>query len=215
MPCLGENFAYTKSAGISGSSFQAAPLAGSVAVAVSIVVVVPVAVVVIVALVMAATVVVVVVTSPIVAVVMPSVAMSIVSIGVTAVPAVVRPWVGTTGPVTAIVGSSIRPGEAMRSPSMGIAPIGPGADAEKDSVIEVARPIESRRGAGVGRKLVIAVRTDGRSADLNAEGNLGIGLRRERKKRKRQGRAKEREGSAPEEGFSFRDHIRKDTVLRQ
>ena len=98
---------------------------------------------------------------------------------------------------------------------MGIAPIGPGADAEKDSVIEVARSVESRRCAGVRRKLVISVGADGRGADLDIEGNLGIGLGRERKKRNRQGRAKEREGSAPEEGFSFRDHIRKDTVLLQ
>jgi hypothetical protein len=180
----------------------------------AMVVVIAVAVAVIVVFVMAS-IVAIIMTVLTLAVVMPIIVASVVSIGVAAVPAVVRPWVWTTSPVTAIVGSSIGSDEAMRAPSMGIAPIGPGADAEKDSVIEVARSVESRRCAGVRRKLVIAVGADGRSADLDIKRNLGIGLGRERKKRKRQGRAKEREGSAPEEGFSFWDHIRKDTVLLQ
>jgi hypothetical protein len=145
------------------------------------------------------------------AVMMPVIVTDVVSISASVVPAVVRPRVRATDPVTAIVGAAIGPDETVVSPSVGVAPIGPGADAEEDSVIEVTRPVESRRGAGVRRELVIAVGADGRCADLDAEGDLGIGLGRESKNRKRQGRAEKREESAPEEGFSFRNLAFKDT----
>jgi hypothetical protein len=146
------------------------------------------------------------------AVVIPIIVADIVPIGATVVPAVVRARVRAADPVSTVVPSSIGTDEAMSSPAVGVAPIGPGADAEEDSVIEVTRSVEVGRGARVRRELVITVGADGRCADLDAERNLGIGLGRESKKRKRQGRAEKREGSAPEEGFSFRNHIQKDTV---
>lgn len=160
MPCF-----WNKSSLI-GSSFQAAPLPGLVVMAV--VVVVRMAVAIVVVFVMAAVVpngvaVVVVIVVPRGGVV------GIVPVGVAVVPAVIRARVPTMKPVSVVIPSSTGAYKAMMSPAVGIAPIGPRADAEKDSVIEVARSIEARRGAGVRRKLVIAVGADGRSADLHAE----------------------------------------------
>jgi hypothetical protein len=179
-------------------------------VAMSVVVMVGVAMAIVVALVMAASVAVIMAVLTL-AVVMSIVVADVVPVGTAMVPAVVRPRVRATNPVSAVVSSSAGAYEAMGSPAVGVAPVGPGADAEEDSVIEVARSIEARRGAGVRSKLVISVGADGLGADLDTEGNLGIGLGRESKKRKRQGRAEKREGSAPEEGFSFRNHTFKDT----
>ena len=177
-----------------------------VAMAVAVIVVVRVAVTVVVADVMAASVAIIMAVLTL-AVVIPIIVVAVVSIRAAVVPAVVRPRVRTTNPVSVVITSSIGPDEAMGAPAVGIAPIGPRADSEKDSVIEITRAVKVRRGAGVRRKLIVAVGANGRSADLDAEGNLGISLGRKRKKRKRQGRAKEREGSAPEKGFSFRNHI--------
>ena len=181
----------------------------AVSIAVAVIVVVIVAAAIVVALVVASSAVVIVLALP---VMMAIIVADIIPVGVAVVPAVVRPRVGTTDPVSTVIPSSTGMYEAMGSPAVGIAPIGPGADAEEDSVIEVTRTVEVRRGAGVRRKLVIAVGADGRCADLDAERNLGIGLGREGKKRKRQGRAEKRESSAPEEGFSCRNHIQKNTV---
>jgi len=40
--------------------------------------------------------------------------------------------------------------EAMSAPAVAIAPAGPGAHAQEDAVVEVARPVKSIGGAGVG-----------------------------------------------------------------
>ena len=209
------------------SSFHVAPRFGLVAMAVAVtvtvaiamavivvkmaavIVVVGVAPVIVMALVMAPSAIVVMLALP---VMMAIIVADIIPVGVAVVPAVVRPRVGTTDPVSTVIPSSTGMYEAMGSPAVGVAPIGPGANTEEDSVIEVTRPVEAWRSAGVRRKLVIAVGADGRCADLDAERNLGIGLGREGKKRKRQGRAEKRESSAPEEGFSCRNHIQKNTV---
>ena len=180
----------------------------AVAIAVAVVVMVRVAPAIVVVFVVASSAVVIVLA---LAVVIPIIVADIVPIGAAAVPAVVRTRVRAADPVSTVVGAAIGPDKTMVSPSVGVAPIGPGADAEEDSVIEVTRSVEVGRGARVRRELVITVGADGRCADLDAEGDLGIGLGRESKKRKRQGRAEKREGPAPEEGFSFRNHAFKDT----
>ena len=206
-----------------GSSFRAAPRLGLVAMTVAVavamavivvkmaaavIVVVGVAPVIVMALVMAPSAIVVMLA---LTVMISIIVTDVVSIGAAAVPAVVRARVRMADPITAIVVAAIGPYEAMGSPAVGVAPIGPGADAEEDAVVEVTWPVESRRCAGVRSKFIVAVGADGRCADLDAERNLGIGLGRESKKRKRQGRAEKRESSAPEEGFSFSNHAFKDT----
>jgi len=64
-------------------------------------------------------------------IVMIAVTMAVVSVGMAArmVPAMVRPHVRVMAPVAAVVPSSVGTIEAMVSPAMGVAPVGPGADA--------------------------------------------------------------------------------------
>src|SRR6185437_268909 len=113
-----------------------------------------------------------------VAIVMVAIMMGVVSVGMTAgmVPAMVRPQVRVMAPVSGVIAASAGAIETMGTPPMSIAPVGPRAHAEEDSVIEVAGAIEAGGGAGVRGVLVIPVRADRRSADLNAEGDLGLGL---------------------------------------
>ena len=72
--------------------------------------------------------------------------------------------------VTAEVASAAVAGEAMISPAVAITPVGPWAHAQKDAVIEVARPIITIGRAGIGRIAVIAIGTDWLNPDANSNG---------------------------------------------
>gem|GEM_PF-3853469 len=76
-------------------------------------------------------------------------------------------------PAIAHVSPSAAMDETMVSPAVAIAPLVPRADAEEDSVIEVARSVESDGSAGVGRIVVVAVGTDRRRAS-DANDNLRL-----------------------------------------
>ncbi len=65
--------------------------------------------------------------------------------------------------------------EAMAAPAVVIAPTGPWAHAQKDSVIEVARPVITTWCAGIRRIVVVAIRTYRRGAYVDR--NLGAGRR--------------------------------------
>jgi hypothetical protein len=70
--------------------------------------------------------------------------------------------VAVSAVTAADVMSSTSADETMAAPTVAIAPVGPGAYAQKDAVIEVARPIETVGRAGIGWVFVIAVGTDRR-----------------------------------------------------
>jgi hypothetical protein len=74
---------------------------------------------------------------------------------------------------TVDVTSSTRVDEAMTAPAVSVAPVGPWTYAQKDPVIEIARPVEADRRTGVGWIFVVAVTTNRRrTADTNHD--LGI-----------------------------------------
>jgi len=112
--------------------------------------------------------------TPIMMFVVSPVVVSVVPIGAAVVPAMVKTWVRMVTPVARVISAATGADEAVVSPAVRVSPVGPGADTQEDSVIEVAGAIESRRGAWVGRIVVIAVGANGRGADLNAEGNLRV-----------------------------------------
>jgi len=58
------------------------------------------------------------------------------------------------------ISSAATAGKAMFAPPVAIAPVRPGTDAQKDAAIEITRPIEAVRSAGIGRVVVITVRAD-------------------------------------------------------
>jgi hypothetical protein len=60
--------------------------------------------------------------------------------------------------------SSTRAAEAIGSPAVGIAPVKPWADAEKDAIIEVSRTVKPIRSAGVGGVVIVAILADGGGA---------------------------------------------------
>ena len=64
----------------------------------------------------------------------------------------------------------------MVTPTVVIAPVPPGTDAQEDAVIEVAGAIEADRSAGVGCVIVITVGADRRrSADVDGDLRVGLG----------------------------------------
>jgi hypothetical protein len=63
----------------------------------------------------------------------------------------------------------------MATPAVAIAPVPPGADAQKDSVIEIARTVEANRGTGVGGVVVITVGAN-RRRSTDVDGDLSVGL---------------------------------------
>jgi hypothetical protein len=73
-------------------------------------------------------------------------------------------------PTTAAVDvtSSAGVDEAMTTPTVSVAPVGPWTYAKKDAVIEIASPVETDRRTGVGWVFVVAVTTNRRrTADTN------------------------------------------------
>src|ERR1035437_9450518 len=70
------------------------------------------------------------------------------------------------GAAAATIASSTAIAEAMTTPTVAIAPAGPGTHAQKDAAIKVSRPVKSIGRAGVRFIVVIAVRTDGWNADV-------------------------------------------------
>jgi hypothetical protein len=63
----------------------------------------------------------------------------------------------------------------MVAPAGAVAPMPPWADAQEDTVIEIARTVEAARGTGIGCVVVVAVGANrGRSTDV--DGDLRIGL---------------------------------------
>jgi len=78
-----------------------------------------------------------------------------------------------------VISTSAGRHEAMAAPAIAIAPVPPGTDAEKDSVIEIARAVEADRGTGVGSVVVITVRAN-RRRPTDVDGDLCAGLWRRR-----------------------------------
>src|SRR5271157_3449227 len=60
-------------------------------------------------------------------------------------------------PAAAAIISATAVTEPMAAPAVAIAPAGPWAHAQEDAVVEVPRPVEAIRRAGVGRVVVVAV----------------------------------------------------------
>jgi hypothetical protein len=65
----------------------------------------------------------------------------------------------------------------MFTPAVAIAPVSPRADAQKNSVIEIARAIEADRSTGIGRIVVVTIGANGRRP-TDVDGDLRIGLLR-------------------------------------
>jgi hypothetical protein len=63
----------------------------------------------------------------------------------------------------------------MATPAVAIAPVPPGADTQKDVVIEISRAVEANRGTGVGGVVVITVGAN-RRRSTNVDGDLCVGL---------------------------------------
>jgi hypothetical protein len=61
----------------------------------------------------------------------------------------------------------------MVTPAMVIAPVPPGADAQEDAVIEVARAVEAHRCTAVGCVVVVAVGAD-RRGTTDVDGDLRV-----------------------------------------
>jgi hypothetical protein len=77
------------------------------------------------------------------------------------------------------VTSSTGVDEAMTAPAVSVAPVGPWTYAEEDAVIEVARPVETDGGAGVGWVFVVAV-TANRRRTADTDHDLRIARRHTR-----------------------------------
>jgi hypothetical protein len=58
------------------------------------------------------------------------------------------------------IASAATANEAMATPAMPIAPVSPWAYTQKDSVIEVARPVKTYRRTGIGGIFIVAIGTD-------------------------------------------------------
>jgi hypothetical protein len=57
--------------------------------------------------------------------------------------------------------------EAMTSPAIVVSPAKPRADAEEDAIVEIIRPPETGRGTGIGRVVVISIRTYGHRSSFD------------------------------------------------
>jgi len=68
--------------------------------------------------------------------------------------------------------------EPMTAPPVAISPARPWAHAQEDAVVKVSRPVKAIRRAGVGRVVVIAVRTYRLNANADANDDLRLGRRR-------------------------------------
>src|SRR5271163_3809603 len=82
-----------------------------------------------------------------------------------------------------VISSTAGSDKAMASPTVVIAPAGPRTHAQKDAVVEVARPVITNRGAGIRCIAVVAVRRDGRRTTYG-DGNLRIRFWRQGQGRK-------------------------------
>ena len=82
-----------------------------------------------------------------------------------------------------VISSTAGSDKAMASPTVVISPAGPWAHAQKDAVVEVARPVITNRGTGIRCIAVVAVRTDGWRTTY-ADGNLRIRFWRQGQGRK-------------------------------
>ena len=76
------------------------------------------------------------------------------------------------GTAAAAIASAALFGEAVIPPAVSITPAGPWAHAQEDAAVKVSWPVESIGRAGVGRVVVVAVRTNRWNAD--ADGNLRL-----------------------------------------
>ena len=79
----------------------------------------------------------------------------------------------------AAIASAATTVKAMAAPAVSIAPVGPRAHAQEDSIVEIPWPVKSHRRAGVRRIVIVAVRTDGLNA--NIDDNLRSGRWRQAK----------------------------------
>ena len=105
---------------------------------------------------------------------------------VEAVAAVVAPVMTIDVAVVVAAAGSV---EAMASPAVAVAPIGPGAHAEEDAVVEVAGAVITVGGAGIGGVVIVSPFADGRSANADpdlraADGDAYSDLRASRCRRK-------------------------------
>jgi hypothetical protein len=78
--------------------------------------------------------------------------------------------IGATGccAAAAVIASAAIIHKPMAAPAVTIAPACPWTHAQEDPVIEVPRPVETNRRAGIGRVVVIAIRAYRLHADVNA-----------------------------------------------
>jgi hypothetical protein len=73
-----------------------------------------------------------------------------------------------------VIASSAIIHKAMSAPAVVVAPSSPRPHAQEYAVIEVSRSVEANRGAGIGRVVVVSVRT----YRLNADAYHHLGIRR-------------------------------------
>src|ERR1700722_3156170 len=78
-------------------------------------------------------------------------------------------------PTAADISSSSGALKAMFAPAVAVAPVRPRTHAQEDTVIEIARPIETTGRAAVRCIVVIAVGTDRLNADAHVDANLCTG----------------------------------------
>jgi hypothetical protein len=75
------------------------------------------------------------------------------------------------------VASATGSGEAMAAPAVCISPVGPGAYAEEDAIVEVAIAVVAVGGAGVWSVVIVAPLADRRgTTEIDAYADLGVGL---------------------------------------
>ena len=68
---------------------------------------------------------------------------------------------------SAVIASSTIIHKAMSAPAVAIAPARPRPHAQEDSVVEVSRPVEANRRAGIRRVVVVAIRANRLDTDVN------------------------------------------------
>jgi hypothetical protein len=91
----------------------------------------------------------------------------------------------TTAKTTAaMIASATRTAEAMTAPAVAVAPVKPWAYTQEDAVVEIARSVKSVRRAVIRRVVIVAIFTNWRrtdfnanlwTADVNANANLRLG----------------------------------------
>ncbi len=80
----------------------------------------------------------------------------------------------------AVVAASAVSDKPMAAPTVGIAPTGPGPNAQEDAVVKISGPIEAVGRAGIGWRFVIAKLAYGRHTNVNADGDLRLSRWRQR-----------------------------------